>query len=365
MGTTRPAGAATSTRTGTPARGFRAATAALLGGVLLLTAATGCSSGSGSGGDSGRAEDRRPAPASTAPQRPLSYQPYVSATTAHPTDGAGEPEVFNLAFVVADHGECAPVWGGTRKVDDPEVRARAAGLTAGGAGVRVSFGGAAGDELATACASPAALASAYAAALDAVDAGRADFDVEGDELGDAASVDLRSRAIARLQRERPDLEVTFTLPVMPSGLDDDALAVLESAGRHGVEVATVNLMTMNYAETYDGDMGAYAEAAAQSAHAQLRRALGLSAADAWRHMALTSMIGVNDVEGETFTVADAAQVRRFAQDKGIAWVSMWAAFRDRPCADDERDGDSAPAYCSGVDQRPGAFARAFSGTPAD
>ncbi len=48
-------------------------------------------------------------------------------------------------------------------------------------------------------------------------------------------------------------------------------------------------------------------------------------------MALTPMLGVNDVENETFTLEDAAQVRAFAEDKGVAWVSVWSAFRDRPC----------------------------------
>ncbi|CAL9474555.1 hypothetical protein SUDANB54_02893 [Streptomyces sp. enrichment culture] len=58
-------------------------------------------------------------------------------------------------------------------------------------------------------------------------------------------------------------------------------------------------MTMNYAESYDGDMGDYALAAARSAHAQLRDVFGLSEAAAWRGMALTPMLGVNDVENET------------------------------------------------------------------
>jgi hypothetical protein len=77
-------------------------------------------------------------------------------------------------------------------------------------------------------------------------------------------------------------------------------------------------------------------------------------------MALTSMIGVNDVDNETFTLADAAQVREFAEEKGIAWVSMWSTFRDQQCADGT-DTDDALTNCSGVRQSSGAFAEAFSG----
>ena len=103
---------------------------------------------------------------------------------------------------------------------------------------------------------------------------------------------------------------------MPSGLDADSLALLESANEHDVQVSTVNIMTMNYGESYDGDMGDYAITAAKAAHTQLKKTFGTTDAAAWRGMALTSMIGVNDVDNETFTLADAAEVRTFAEGKG-------------------------------------------------
>ncbi|MYS75304.1 hydrolase, partial [Streptomyces sp. SID5926] len=222
----------------------------------------------------------------------------------------------------------------------------------------VSFGGASGTELAAACGNASALAAAYGTALDAAGSTQADFDVEGDALTDADSVALRSEAIALLQEQRDDLDVSFTLPVMPTGLDTDGLALLASANDHGVRVSAVNLMTMNYGESYAADMGDYALASAKAAHSQLRKVFGTSDADAWRGMALTSMLGVNDVAGETFTLADAAEVRAFAEEKGIAWVSMWAAFRDVQCAEDASATD-ALTTCSGVAQEDGAFGTAF------
>jgi chitinase len=77
-------------------------------------------------------------------------------------------------------------------------------------------------------------------------------------------------------------------------------------------------------------------------------------------MALTSMLGQNDIETETFTLQDAAQVRKFAEEKGVAWVSMWATFRDRQCGDDS-SADDALTSCSGVKQGDGAFGKAFAG----
>ncbi|MEU9333312.1 chitinase [Streptomyces sp. NPDC048290] len=323
--------------------------AAGLGVVLALA---GCSAG----GDDAPADTAKPSVSSspsagTGPE----YAPYVIATTPSLVDGAGSPQAYNLAFVLSDGKGCTPMWDGAVAIDDPAIPTRVSMLTSSGADVRVSFGGADGTELAAVCDSADELAQAYGAALDAVDATRADFDVEGDDLGDAAAVQRRNEAIALLQKERTGLEVSYTLPVLPSGLAEDGLELLGSAADAGVEVATVNLMTMNYGESFDGDMGDYAIEAAGAAHGQLMEVFGRTEAEAWGSLALTSMIGVNDVRGETFTVEDAGQVRAFAEERGLGWVSMWAAYRDRPC------GAGQTTECSGVEQEEGAFGEAFGG----
>ncbi|MEU0999330.1 chitinase [Streptomyces tibetensis] len=332
--------------------------AAGLGCLITLAAATGCSD---QDGPARAAPSVTTAPGTPAPARSgTSYAPYVSAGEAAATDSAGSPTTYNLAFVISDGDDCVPRWDGSHAIKDAKVAARIAKLKEGGARVRVSFGGASGRELAANCDSAPELAAAYGKALDAAGTTLADFDIEGDELGDSASTALRSEAIAQLQKERPGLKVSFTLPVMPSGLSKASLALLASANSHAVQVSTVNLMTMNYGSKYDGDMGGYALTAAEAAHAQLRKTFKTSDATAWRGMALTSMIGVNDVKGETFTLADAAEVRAFAEEKGIAWVSMWSTARDRSCADGT-GSTKAATHCSGVAQKPGAFGRVFAG----
>ncbi|MGW3635390.1 hydrolase, partial [Streptomyces sp. NPDC005122] len=202
---------------------------------LFALAVAGCSSGPGETSD---AAPEGAAETSTAPG--TSYAPYVSATAASVTDTTGSPAAYNLAFVISDGGGCVPRWNGTDAVGEAAVRSRVAALTKSGASVRVSFGGASGKELAQACSSASALAEAYGAALDAVGSTRADFDIEGSALTDSASVALRSEAIALLQKERSGLRVSFTLPVMPSGLDAGGLALLESANDHSVRVSTVD-----------------------------------------------------------------------------------------------------------------------------
>ncbi|MCT9139412.1 chitinase [Streptomyces violarus] len=332
-------------------------------GCLLALATTACSEQGEAARPAPPASAAAPStssPAESGTSKATSYAPYVSATDASGTDSAGSPTTYNLAFVLAGGSGCTPRWDGTDALGDSAVKSRIAGLKKDGGQVRVSFGGASGKELAAACDSVPELAAAYGKALDAAGATRADFDIEGDELADSASIALRSKAIAQLQQERGDLEVSFTLPVMPSGLGKDSLALLASANDNGVQVATVNLMTMNYGSSFDGDMGGYALAAAKAAHTQLKKVFGTSDAAAWRGMALTSMIGVNDVDGETFTLADAAEVRSFAEGKGIGWVSMWSAARDRQCADGAKT-DQPATDCSGVKQSSGAFAEEFAG----
>jgi len=335
---------------------------------LFTLAAAGCSASSGTASDAaaGPAEPMAPPPSTSVSPPPTTtattgYAPYVSATESSPNDSAGTPATYNLAFVISDGSTCTAKWNGTKAIGDPAVKSRISKLTASGSGVRVSFGGASGKELATVCSSASELAAAYGAALDAAGSTKADFDIEGTTLTDSASVALRSQAIAELQKQRPGLEVSFTLPVMPSGLDADGLALLSSANKHDVQVATVNIMTMNYSETYTGDMGDYAITSATATHTQLKSVFDTTDETAWRGMALTSMIGVNDIANETFTLSDAAQLRSFAEEKGVGWVSMWSTFRDRQCASGTSGQDDAATDCSGVKQSSGAFGKTLAG----
>jgi chitinase len=286
------------------------------------------------------------------------YAPYVSATTASSTDSTGSPAVYNLAFAVAKDNSCTPTWGGTTALDNAATITRIKTLTAGGASVRVSFGGASGTELALACDSATALAAAYAKVLDATGATKADFDIEGKALTDTASIGRRGAAIALLQSQR-ELQVSYTLPVMPTGLDKTGLAIIESANVENVQFSHINIMAMNYGSTYTGDMADYAEQAATATHDQLVDALGLSDSGAWSGLAVTAMIGVNDVEEETFTLEDAAKLREFAEEKQLGWISMWATYRDHQC--DGGAKSTVDESCSSVAQESGAFAKALAG----
>ena len=135
-----------------------------------------------------------------------------------------------------------------------------------------------------------------------------------------------------------ELDVSFTLPVLPGGLAPDGLYVLHSALRYGVKVGTVNVMAMDYgdgaAPAPQGEMGAYAIQAATSLFGQLRGLYGAAPTDAqlWHLIGVTPMIGLNDVTTETFTPQDAQQLLAFARQKGLGELAMWSLNRDRPNA---------------------------------
>ncbi|MGR3872269.1 glycoside hydrolase family 18 protein [Streptomyces graminifolii] len=264
---------------------------------------------------------------------------------------------YNLAFIT-DGGGCTPKWGGVTDLASDGVASQIGALRAKGGDVRVSFGGASGSELATTCGSASALATAYGKVVDAYGLTKADFDIEGGALPNTAANTIRAQAIAKLQQQHPNLDVSFTLPVMPEGLTQDGVNLLSNAKSNGVKISTVNIMAMDYGAAYSGDMGTYATQAATATQAQVKSVLGLSDSAAWKAVAVTPMIGVNDVASEIFKVDDATQLVDFAKSKGLGGLSMWSATRDKQCAGGAQP--AADATCSSIVQGANAFSKAFA-----
>lgn len=110
------------------------------------------------------------------------FAPYVD-TSLYPAydlaDTATKTGVkqFTLAFITSGGG-CAPLWGGVTGLGDDHVASQIGALRAAGGDVRVSFGGAAGSELALNCASAADLATAYGKVVDTYKLTKVDFDIE-------------------------------------------------------------------------------------------------------------------------------------------------------------------------------------------
>lgn len=322
-----------------------AAAALAAGGGFLL------SGGAQAGQESKAAEEAAPG-----------FAPYVDTSLAPSYDVVGAAKdhgvkEFNLAFITGGGG-CDPKWGGVTELGKDPVAAKIGDLRAAGADARVSFGGAAGSELGLVCESKGALAEAYGKVIDEYKLKKVDFDIEGGALPDTAANTLRAEAIAQLQKEHPGLDVTFTLPVMPEGLTQDGVNLLKTVKDKGVKVSAVNIMAMDYGPSYDGDMGKYATQAATATQKQVKEAFGLSDTAAWQAVAVTPMIGVNDVVVEKFTVADAKELVAFAKEKKLGGLSMWSANRDKAC--EGGAADSAQPTCSSIEQGAHDFTKAFA-----
>ncbi|WP_396611480.1 PKD domain-containing protein [Haloferax sp. S1W] len=298
------------------------------------------------------------------------FAPYVDMmledqlSLAENVEAAGT-EYFTLAFVLAD-GNGDPAWAGSQKVGEPsnwlDVGTQLTELRdQHGGEVIVSFGGLNGTYLAEATSSASELKDAYATVVDTYDLTFIDFDEESLISRDEEAIRRRNEALVMLQDEYPDLRVSYTLPVMPSGFPDhssnDVLFVLEDAVSKGVELEAVNLMVMDYGADIEPN-AENAISAAESVHAQLGNLYpDKSAAERWRMLGLTPMIGVNDIGG-TFYQEDAQQVREFAQNNDLRWLSFWELVRD--------NGEGDKLYESTlIEQEPFEFSSIFNPFTAD
>jgi hypothetical protein len=304
-----------------------------------------------------------PAP-STSPSAPAAgtagFAPYVdtslfppfSLTAAAQATGVKQ---FNLAFITGNG--CTPEWGGDVALGSDPVAAQIGALRAMGGDVRISFGGADGSEIAVTCTDVSQLQAAYQSVISAYGVTKLDFDIEGAAEDNTAANARRDQALAGLQAANKGLQISFTLPVLPSGLTSDGVAVLTGAVQAGVQIAAVNVMAMDYgdgaAPNPSGQMGTFAIDAATATDAQVATVMGISDDAAWPKIAVTPMIGVNDTSDEIFTVANAQQLVAFAQSKHLAWLSMWSGARDQECAGGAQP--SAEPTCSSIVQTPDAF----------
>jgi hypothetical protein len=308
------------------------------------------------------------------------FAPYVDVTqfpTPHLAQLADRAHLNQetLAFVVASAATpqtCDATWGG--QPSEPASGPRAfdtAGIAAlhqrPGTTLAISFGGEDGTELASACPSAAALERVYEGVIETYHPERLDFDIEGAAVQDTGAIARRSAALAFLQHRAAaaghPLAVSLTLPVLPSGLPASGLAIVRSALRHHVRLASVNVMAMDYGESAAphpaGRMATFAIRAATHTIAQLHRiAPQLSVRARERMVGVTPMIGINDDPNEIFTVADARRLARWAGAHHLGLLSMWQLERDRACA---APTTSTQIACSSVAQTPFAFARAFGG----
>ena len=262
------------------------------------------------------------------------YDGSLTPATLMQAKSAGGVTAATMAFGVSNGG--CTLGGGLDANMSGAGKTDIVNFQAAGGRVILSFGGASGQYLESAC-SEDGMFTLVKSVLDTTGARAIDFDVEGDQLDVASLNTHRNNVTKRLQAAYPGLYVSYTLPVDPTGLEDDALAVLRTANAAGVNVSMVNVMAMDYGDA-STTMGARAISAATGTFNQIKAIFtGKTDAQLWAMIGVTPMIGVNDTQSEVFRQADATQLTTFAQQKGLGLLSYWALQRDMPGGSDYND----------------------------
>jgi chitinase len=250
--------------------------------------------------------------------------PYLQISGSDAGDMAADKSAtglkyYTLAFLIPKSG-CTPQWedGGDSL---GAFTSQVSSLQAAGGNVIISFGGASGGELAETCTSVTSLTAAYRNVVNTYGVTRLDFDIEGGTLSNTTANTRRNQALAALQAADPAVQVDYTVPVDPSGIESNVVTLLKDAKSKGVKVNLVNIMTMDFG---DGENALNdAESAANGLHGQLGSIYpGLSSAQLWNLEGLTVIAGKND-DNENFTQSNASTLESFAASKGVQELSFW------------------------------------------
>ncbi|HEX4119758.1 MAG TPA: glycoside hydrolase family 2 TIM barrel-domain containing protein [Verrucomicrobiae bacterium] len=259
---------------------------------------------------------------------------------------------YTLAFIISDP-DGYPSWTGSRdlRMSSKYYADQIDTLRAAGGDVLISFGGEGGTEIAVNTPDPDKLEQKYQSVIDQYHLTWMDFDIEGKALSNIHANQRRNEVIHHLQQKNPGLKVSFTLPVNPTGMEEESLVMLRDATARGVKIESVDIMTMDYgAQLSRGKkMGDLAVSASLASHRQTL------AIDPSIKIGITPMIGKNDEKSEVFTLDDARQVMDFASKTDwVRSVGFWSSNRDRP-----KGGRKGGNHNSGIDQQPWDFTRVF------
>ncbi|RJQ78658.1 hypothetical protein D5S17_12685 [Pseudonocardiaceae bacterium YIM PH 21723] len=257
---------------------------------------------------------------------------------------------FTLAFLTSN--ACKVNWFGAYDPDQGWQKEEIDALRSMGGEINVSFGGLAGTELAQSCTDVNAIAQEYTDVVKAYGLKYIDFDIEGAAVPDKVSVDRRSQALVKVQKDNPGLQISLTLPVMPYGLTAEGNYILASAKQYGVNIALVNGMTMDFNQGVD-KMGEKTTQAAQALHDQIK-AVWTDKADTqlWGMVGVTPMIGEND-DKSIFTLDDAKLVTDYANAHHLGLLAFWELTRDRNACKGQL------FKCTNIDQQAFDFTKRF------
>jgi chitinase len=308
------------------------------------------------------------------------FAPYVDVTATPLYDfeklGGTNSQNIMLSFIVSSSEDaCIPTWGNSYNLDNASISLdldrRIARLRQLGGDVAVSFGGLLNNELSLGCTDEDKLIQAYKQVIDKYKVVTLDFDLEGKSLSDLQANERRAKVLAKIQNEirssGGSLAIWLTLPVVPQGLTNEGTETISTFLGHGVDLAGVNIMTMNYGQSKSE--GQSMSEASQKALIETHRQLGilysqsginLNKKSLWAKIGATPMIGQNDISTEVFNLEDASALNKYILSQGIVRTSMWSANRDIQCGENYVNTSVVSDSCSGIAQTKNQFGSILS-----
>ena len=252
------------------------------------------------------------------------------------------------------------IWGTGGSVSatgsNPAYISQINALRAVGGDVILSFGGAGSKEPAdVAGISLATLETQYQNVITAYHATWLDFDIEGSPLNNITANNLRNTALKALQTTNPGLQVSFTLAADPNGLDSNGLKLLQNAASQGLNIRTVDAMTMDFGTWKVGGVvqaeSQLSISTATAVHNEIKSILPNTG------IGMTPCIGQNDNPGEVFQLSDAAPVLAFAQSTSwVNYIGFWSIDRDNASTKTSPNDDATD---SGIVQSQYFFTNTF------
>lgn len=253
-------------------------------------------------------------------------------------EGVGEPDY-------------KPCWGGQTSIADannPDAgfynadatvsdycKGDIAAFRAAGGDVAISFGGANSNFLEEYITDISKLAALYQGVLDNYQVNHIDFDIEGGAVPNTEMLRVLIAAMVEVQRNNPDLQISFTLPVDgqksegTQGLTGDGVAIVQMVHDAGLNPSMFNAMSMDFGVEYPADTTLEAVTiSVEAMHQQIADIFTHWTKEmVWRRLGITPMFGVNDT-GITFSLADQQAVVELARKYNVGMLSGWDATRD-------------------------------------
>lgn len=197
----------------------------------------------------------------------------------------------------------------------------------------ISIGGQLGDAPWAVTQNQNALEKFYIDVIDTYDLKRMDLDIEESNQDYGQNI-ANAKAIKAVQ-DKTNIEITLTIPIMPSGWDTKQINIIKAYLENGVSVKLINSMTMCYGTgvNSDEDYGTASVRAIKNSVKQLKNIysnLGILLSDdqAYLKTGATFSIGYESNLYPVFTTSMAATIIEDAKKHNYGLVSFWSMGRD-------------------------------------